>query len=409
MTENLLQKFLTYVKIYSQSDHHSDTNPTSSCQIEFAKFVKEECLKIGLTDVELDEKGYLMATLPANITDTIPTIGFIAHLDTAPDFCGKDVKPQIISNYTGDDIILNASKNIVLSPKNFPVLNTLKGETLITTDGTTLLGADDKSGIAEILTAMEYLITHPEVPHGTVRICFTPDEEVGQGADYFDTKKFGAEFAYTVDGGDLGELQAENFYAAGAKITFHGSNVHPGSAKDKMKNSITIASLYHNRIPEDEVPEKTCDREGFYHLGEFNGTVEETVLEYIIRDFDKESFEKRKVFLAQLATEWNMLYGQNTVVCDIHDQYSNMHEILQDYPQIIALAEKAMKNLNIAPKMLPIRGGTDGARLSFMGLPCPNLFTGGYNFHGKYEFAVLSQMELACQTIIEIIKLNAIN
>ena len=409
MTEKLLNRFINYVKINTESDSHSQTYPSSSVQIAFAKQLVEECKALGLEDVTLDEYGYVFATLPSNITYEVPTIGFIAHMDTVPDYPGKDVKPQIIKNYNGEDIILNAPLNVILSPKQFPVLDGLKGETLITTDGTTVLGGDDKAGIAEILTAMEYLIAHPEIPHGTIRIGFTPDEEIGHGVDYFDVKQFNADFAYTIDGCALGEIQCENFNAASATITIKGLSVHPGAAKGKMKNALTIACQFQNMLPQQEVPEGTEGYEGFYHLHEFEGHLEEVTLGYILRDHDKTRFDTRKASIQEITNKLNAQYGKGTVTAEITDSYYNMKEVIDQYPEVMQLAEKAFAKAHITPIHEPIRGGTDGARLSFMGLPCPNIFTGAYNCHGKYEFAVLSHMQLAVDAILAICELNTHN
>lgn len=407
MQQNLLNRFLKYVQINTMSNEHSTTYPSSSVQIDFAKTLVEECKAIGLSDVTLDEYGYVMATLPSNIDATIPTIGFIAHMDTVPDYPGNHVKPQIVENYNGNVITLNAEKNIILDPTQFPILKDFVGETLITTDGTTVLGADDKAGISEILTAMEYLIAHPEIPHGKIRIAFTPDEEIGSGVDYFNVQKFGADFAYTIDGGSLGELQCENFNAAAATLHFTGVSVHPGSAKGKMKNSLAIACEYQSLLPTLEVPEHTEGHEGFYHLNDMSGTLENTKLHYIIRDHNKDQFETRKQLMQSLANKINEKYGEGTVSIEIKDNYYNMKEVIDTHPEVMNLAKEAFSNIGITPVLEPIRGGTDGARLSFMGLPCPNIFTGGHNFHGKYEFAVVNHMLLATQTIIEISKLAA--
>ena len=402
MQEALVKRFLRYVKTNTMSDDKSTTFPSSSVQLDFAQTLVEECKAIGLTDVTLDENGYVMATLPANISKKTPVIGFISHMDTVPDYPGENVNPQVIENYQGGAITLNAAEGISLNPGQFPILNDLVGESLITTDGTTVLGADDKAGIAEILTAMEYLIAHPEIPHGTIRVGFTPDEEVGHGVDYFNVAAFGADFAYTIDGCDLGELQCENFNAASAKIEFHGVSVHPGAAKNKMKNSLSIACEYQSLLPALEVPEHTTGHEGFYHLHDMSGSVELSTLHYIIRDHDRDTFEKRKQTMAGLAHVLNQKYGEGTVEIEIHDSYYNMKEVIDQHPEVMALAEKAFKNVGITPVFNPIRGGTDGSRLSFMGLPCPNIFTGGYNCHGKYEFAVISHMLQATKAIIEI-------
>lgn len=407
MQQNLINRFLKYVKINTMSDEQSTTYPSSSVQLDFAKILVEECKAIGLSDVTLDEYGYVMATLPSNIETKAPTVGFIAHMDTVPDYPGNHVRPQIVENYDGQAIMLNAEKNITLNPAQFPILNDFVGETLITTDGTTVLGADDKAGISEILTAMEYLIAHPEIPHGTIRIAFTPDEEIGSGVDYFNVEKFNADFAYTIDGCNLGELQCENFNAASATLHFTGVSVHPGSAKGKMKNSLAIACEYQSLLPALEVPEHTEGHEGFYHLNDMSGTLESTKLHYIIRDHSKEQFEARKQFMQELADKINQKYGEGTVSIEIKDSYYNMKEVIDTRPEVMELAKKAFANVGVTPVLEPIRGGTDGARLSFMGLPCPNIFTGGYNCHGKYEFAVVNHMLLATKIVIEISQLVA--
>ena len=403
MQQEILNRFLKYVKVNTKSDENSDTCPSTKCQLELASLLKEECQQLGLKDITLDTNGYLMATLPSNIDEDVPTIGFIAHMDTSPDFSGEGVNPQIIK-YSGGDITLNKELNILLEKKNNDVLNELVGETLITTDGTTLLGADDKAGVTEIMTAISYLVKNPDVPHGNIRIGFTPDEEIGRGADLFDVKQFGADYAYTIDGGAIGELECENFNASSAIITVNGANVHPGYAKGKMINSILVAYEFQNELPLSETPQNTSEYEGFYHLNEMNGNVEKTTLNYILRDFFKDGLQKRKDTINSIAKQLNKKYGEGTVEVEIKDQYENMKEIIDKYPEVMEKAENAMKSLNIEPKIVPIRGGTDGARLSYMGLPCPNIFTGGYNFHGKFEFAVLSYMELATKTIIEIAK-----
>ena len=402
MQEALTNRFLEYVQINTMSNDESTTFPSSRVQLNFAQKLVEDCKAIGLTDVILDENGYVMATLPSNISKKTPVIGFIAHMDTVPDYPGDHVKPQVIHHYEGGAILLNEAQNIKLEPTQFPILNSLVGESLITTDGTTVLGADDKAGISEILTAMEYLIAHPEIPHGTLRIGFTPDEEIGRGVDYFNVEAFGADFAYTIDGCDLGELQCENFNAASAKLHFNGISVHPGSAKMKMKNSIAIACEYQSLLPALEVPERTSGHEGFYHLDHMSGNIESTSLHYIIRDHNRELFEKRKQTMLGLSHVLNKKYGENTVEIEITDSYYNMKEIIDQNPKVMSLAKKAFENVGITPIITPIRGGTDGARLSFMGLPCPNIFTGGYNCHGKYEFAVISHMLKATEAIIEI-------
>ena len=370
----------------------------------FAKTLIEEMKEIGLQDVSLDNNGYIIGTLPSNVDKEIPTIGFIAHMDTSPDMSGLDVKPRIIENYNGEDIILNPKENIILSTKDFPELLDHIGLTLITTDGTTLLGADNKAGIAEILSAMEHLILNPHIPHGTIKIGFTPDEEIGRGADHFDVEKFGADFAYTVDGGPIGELEYENFNAATARIIIQGRNVHPGTAKNKMINSILIASELNNMLPVNERPEYTEGYEGFYHLMYFNGSVEKTSINYIIRDHSIEEFENKKNLLQKVTELLNYKYG-NIVELEIVDSYYNMKEKIEEHMYIIDIARTAMEQLNIAPIIKPIRGGTDGARLSFMGLPCPNIFTGGLNYHGKFEYISVEAMEKSVETILKIIEI----
>lgn len=406
MTTNLLTRFLAYTKIHTTSDENTTTVPSTPGQLDLARELEKECREIGLADVSLDSNGYVMATLPSNTKAPISTIGFIAHLDTSPDFSGKNVNPQIIKDYGGKDIILNADLDITLSPKDFPYLKELVGETLITTDGTTLLGADDKAGIAEIMTAMEYLLANPDIKHGDIRICFTPDEEIGQGADLFDVEKFGAEFAYTVDGGMIGHMEAENFNAAGAVVTIKGRNVHPGDAKNKMINSILIANEFIALLPSHETPGQTEGYEGFYHLNDIGGDVEKTELNYIIRDFDETSFENRKIFMKNSVATINKKYGENTASVDLKDQYFNMDKVLKQNTHITDLAKSAMLAIGLTPVAAPIRGGTDGARLSFMGLPCPNIFTGGHNYHGRFEFAVVAHMEKAVETIVKIVELH---
>ncbi|MBE0068948.1 peptidase T [Thermoanaerobacterium thermosaccharolyticum] len=403
--QNVAHRFLKYVKYETTSDENSSKCPSTDGQMAFAKDLAAELKAIGLTDVSVDENGYVMGTVPSNIDRKIPVVGFISHMDTSPDMSGKNVNPQIIENYDGKDIILNKDKNIVLSPSDFPELKDYIGKTLITTDGTTLLGADDKAGIAEIVTACEYLISHPEIKHGTIKVCITPDEEIGRGADKFDVKKFGADFAYTIDGGKLGELEYENFNAASAKIIIHGRNVHPGTAKGKMKNSVLIGVELASMLPLEETPENTEGYEGFYHINNFNGDVEETHLYYIIRDFDKENFENRKNYLLNLINKLNEKYGEGTVEIDLKDQYYNMREIIEKDMSIVEIALKAIEQAGVKPDVSPIRGGTDGARLSYMGLPTPNIFTGGHNFHGKYEYIPIFAMEKAVEVILNIVKL----
>lgn len=406
MKEELIKRFITYVKIDTQSNEESDTCPSTKGQLELANLLVKELEEIGMTDVTLDENGYVMATLPAN-TDKkeVPTIGFLAHMDTATDFSGKNVNPQIIENYDGNDITLNESLDIVLSPKAFPSLNNYIGQTIITTDGTTLLGADDKAGIAEIMTAMNYLKNHPEIKHGTVRIAFTPDEEIGRGPHKFNVEKFNAKYAYTMDGGPLGELQYESFNAAAAKITIKGNNIHPGSAKGKMMNSAKIAMEFHSLLPEYEAPEYTEGYEGFYHLLSINGDVEETTLSYIIRDFNKKKFEDRKKTLEKIAQSLQEKYGKERIILEINDQYYNMREKIEPVFEIVEIAKEAMQNLHITPIVEPIRGGTDGSQLSYMGLPTPNIFVGGENFHGKFEYVSVESMVKATEVIIEIVQL----
>jgi tripeptide aminopeptidase len=401
----VVERFLKYVKYHTTSDENSNTFPSTEGQLIFARELAKELKELGLSEVEVDENGYVTALLPANTDKKIPTIGFIAHMDTSPDMCGKDVKPQIIENYDGNDIVLNKEKGIILSTSEFPELKNYIGKTLITTDGTTLLGADDKAGIAEIITAIEYLINHPEIEHGNVKIAFTPDEEIGRGVDKFNVKKFACDFAYTVDGGELGTIEYENFNAASAKIKIHGRNVHPGTAKGKMKNSILIGIELQNMLPELERPEHTEGYQGFYHLNNFQGTVEETSMYYIIRDFDKQAFSDKKEYIKSIVEALNKKYGEGTVELELKDQYYNMREVIEKHMHIVETAMEAMRSLGIEPKVVPIRGGTDGARLSFMGLPTPNLFTGGHNFHGKYEFIPIHAMEKAVEVIVKIVEL----
>ncbi|MBE3570523.1 MAG: peptidase T [Bacillales bacterium] len=405
MKKEVMERFISYVKVDTQSDENSNTCPSTPGQWTLARMLVDELKAIGMEDVTVDENGYVMATLPANTEKNVPTIGFLAHLDTATDFTGAGVQPQIVENYDGGDIVLNKSLNVVLSPKDFPELANYKGHTLITTDGTTLLGADDKAGIAEIMTAMAYLLDHPEIKHGKVRVAFTPDEEIGRGPHKFHVDAFDAKYAYTVDGGPLGELEYENFNAAAAKITIKGNNVHPGTAKGKMVNSTKIAMELHRKLPEKEAPEYTEGYEGFYHLLAINGEVEQTTLHYIIRDFDREQFNARKAKLENIVEEFRKVYGKENILLEIKDQYYNMKEKIEPVKEIVDIAYEAMKNLNIEPKVTPIRGGTDGAQLSYMGLPTPNLFAGGENFHGKYEYISADNMVKATNVIIEIIKL----
>jgi tripeptide aminopeptidase len=399
----VVERFLNYVAYDTKSDTSTGVTPSTPGQMVLAKKLVEELKEIGMSDVTIDENGYVMATLPANTDKEIPTIGFIAHMDTAPDYSGTNVKPQFVENYDGGDIKLN--ETTVLSPKDFPELTEYIGKTLITTDGSTLLGADDKAGISEIITAMEYLINNPQVKHGTIRVGFTPDEEIGEGANHFDVEKFNAEFAYTLDGGGIGEIEYENFNAAGAKIVVNGRNVHPGSAKNKMINSQFIAMELNSMLPAIERPEYTEGYEGFYMLTNFKGSVEKTEFGYIIRDFFKDSFEARKVNILKIAEELNKKYGEGTVEITVTDSYYNMKEKVEPVMHVVDTAVEAMKALDIVPKVVPIRGGTDGARLSYMGLPTPNLFAGGHNFHGKFEFVPTDSMEKAVELIVKIIEL----
>lgn len=403
---NLVDRFLDYVQFDTQSDELTNMTPSTPGQMVFARHLRDKLEEMGLSDISLDENGYLMATLPGNITDRhVPTIGFIAHLDTSPDMSGKHVKPRIVRDYDGGAITLNHELGIVLSPEEFPELLHYKGQDLIVTDGTTLLGADDKAGIAEIVSAVEYMQQHPEVKHGPVRIAFNPDEEIGQGAHKFDVERFGCEWAYTMDGGEIGELEFENFNAAVARVTFKGRNVHPGYAKHKMVNSMRIANQFVIMLPRWETPEHTEDYEGFYHLVSMQGTVEETVLTYIIRDHDRDRFERRKKELEHLARKINHEFP-GCCSLDIKDQYYNMREKVEPLMHIIDIAEEAMVSAGVKPKVQPIRGGTDGAQLSFKGLPCPNIFAGGLNFHGRYEFVPIPSMEKAMQVIVEIARIT---
>ena len=403
----VVEKFLKYVSYNTKSDEESTTVPSTSGQMILATALVKELKEMGIQQVSVDDKGYVMATIPSNVEKVVPTIGFIAHMDTAPDISGENVNPKFVENYDGEDIILNKENNIVLSPKDFPELKNYIGKTLITTDGTTLLGADDKAGISEIMSAVEYLIENPNIPHGIIRIGFTPDEEVGRGADFFDVKRYDADFAYTVDGGTIGELEYENFNAAGAKIHVHGRNVHPGSAKGKMIHSTLIANEIVNSLPQNETPATTEGYEGFYHLISLNGEVEETKLQYIIRDFDKQNFENRKKFIKDIVDKLNTKYGSGTVEIEVKDQYFNMKEKIEPVKHVVDIVFLAMKQVEVNPIMVPIRGGTDGARLSFMGLPTPNIFTGGHNFHGKYEFIPTFAMEKAVDVILKIVQLYA--
>ena len=406
---DVVDRFLQYVKFDTQSDELTNMTPSTPGQMIFAQHLEKELENLGLKDITLDKNGYLMATLPGNITDRkVPTIGFIAHVDTSPDMSGRHVSPRIVKNYDGTDITLNERNGIVLSPNEFPELLNYKNQDLIVTDGTTLLGADDKAGIAEIISAMDYLIKHPEIKHGDIRIAFNPDEEIGQGAHKFDVEHFAADWAYTMDGGEIGELEYENFNAAVAKVSFNGRNVHPGYAKHKMLNSMRVATQFAIMLPRWETPEHTEGYEGFYHLVSIEGTVEKTVITYIIRDFDQDRFIRRKKELEHLARKINHEFP-GCCELEIKDQYFNMREKIEPVMHIIDIAEEAMRNVGVPPKVTPIRGGTDGAQLSFKGLPCPNIFAGGLNFHGRYEYIPIQSMEKAQQVIVEIARLTAQN
>ncbi|MGC3977615.1 MAG: peptidase T [Paludibacteraceae bacterium] len=398
----ITERFLKYVSFTTTSDENTNLTPSTPGQMVFARFLVEELASIGLQEVTLDNNGYIIATLPANTDKEVPVIGFIAHMDTSPDMSGKNVKANIVNNYNGSDILLNEEKAIVLETEKYPEILLYKGQDIIVTDGTTLLGADDKAGIAEIVTAMEYLIAHPEIKHGKIRVGFTPDEEIGQGADHFDVQKFGAEWGYTMDGSQLGELEFENFNAAGAKVTFNGLNVHPGYAKHKMKNSMRIAMQFVNMLPRSETPEHTEGYEGFYHLTNVEGNVEQTKLSYIIRDHDRDRFERRKKEMLHLVNKINAEFGENSASIELKDQYYNMREKVEPVMHIVDLAFEAMKANGIEPIVKPIRGGTDGARLSFEGLPCPNIFAGGHNFHGRFEYLPVQSMEKAMMVIVKI-------
>ncbi|GFZ39970.1 peptidase T [Bacteroides nordii] len=403
----LVERFLKYVSFDTQSNEETRLTPSTPGQMVFAKYLKSELESLGLEEITLDEYGYLFATLPANTEKEVPTIGFIAHMDTSPDMSGKDVTPRIVENYNGSDIVLNAEDRVILSPAQFPELLAHKGEDLIVTNGKTLLGADDKAGIAEIISAVVYLKEHPEIKHGKIRIGFNPDEEIGEGAHKFDVEKFGCEWAYTMDGGEVGELEYENFNAAAAKIMFKGRNVHPGYAKHKMINSIRIANQFISMLPRHETPEHTEGYEGFYHLIGIQGDVEQTTLSYIIRDHDRSRFESRKREMAHLVRKINAEFGEDTAVLELRDQYYNMREKIEPVMHIIDTAFAAMEAVGVKPNVKPIRGGTDGAQLSFKGLPCPNIFAGGLNFHGRFEFVPIQNMEKAMKVIIKIAELVA--
>ncbi|WP_396146547.1 peptidase T [Flavobacterium sp.] len=409
--QNIIDRFISYVIIDTESDANSPTTPSTKKQLDLANLLVKELNTIGLTEVTIDENGYVMGTLPSNVDHEVPTIGFVSHYDTSPDFTGKDVKPQIIENYDGGNIVLNKEQNIILSPSYFKDLLLYKGQTLITTNGLTLLGADDKAGLTEIVTAMEYLVQHPEIKHGKIRVGFTPDEEIGRGADIFDVEKFGAKWAYTMDGSQIGELEYENFNAAGAKIKFKGKSVHPGYAKGKMINSMLIANDFINQLPKNEIPQETVDYEGFYHVVGLSGSIEESVVELIIRDHDANLFQERKNKVLEIAEGINkkfaQQFGEDICIAEVKDQYYNMREKVEPMMFIVDLAEEAMKQLGITPLIKPIRGGTDGSRLSYMGLPCPNIFAGGHNFHGKYEYVPVESMQKAVDVIVKIAELTA--
>lgn len=405
--EKVTDKFLRYVAVDTESNPDSPTQPSTNKQFILLQMLKEELIAMGIKNAEVDKYGYLMATIPSNAEGDVPAIGFISHVDTCPDAPGANVHPQIIENYDGGVITINAEKGLYLDPKEFSELNRYKGQTIITADGNTLLGADDKGGVAEIMTAAEYIMNHPEFKHGEVKIGFTPDEEIGRGVDYFDVEKFGAKYAYTMDGGGIGELEYENFNAAGAKIHIQGRNIHPGSAKGKMINAILIGTELNDLLPVQQRPEYTEGYEGFFHLMKFTGTVEEAELQYIIRDHDTELFEQKKAMLAECVDFINKKYGQEIARAEIKDQYYNMKKEVEPHYHVVDKAVKAMEKAGIKPVISPIRGGTDGARLSFMNLPCPNIFAGGHNFHGKLEYVPVQSMEKAVETILNIIQLYA--
>ena len=405
--EKLIDRFLKYVSFETTSDEESGVTPSTPGQMVLAKYLKEELENLGLQEVFLDENGYLYATLPANTSKQVPVVGFIAHMDTAPDMSGKNVTPRIVQSYDGGDIVLNAAENIVLSPSQFPELKNHVGEDLIVTDGNTLLGADDKAGIAEIISGVEYLMQHPEIEHGKIRIAFNPDEEIGLGAHKFDVERFGCDFAYTFDGGEVGELEFENFNAAAAKLTFTGRNVHPGTAKNKMINSIRVANHFISMLPSHETPEHTEGYEGFYHIIGFSGNVEQTVVNYIIRDHSRERFESRKREFQHLTNKINAEYGEGTLKLELRDQYYNMREKIEPVMYVIDIAKEAMLAAGVEPVVKAIRGGTDGAQLSFKGLPCPNIFAGGMNMHGRFEYVPIPSMEKAMKVVVKIAELTA--
>jgi len=403
----VVDKFIKYVQFDTESDTQTGLTPSTPGQMVLAKELVKELEEMGMSEVSLDQNGYVMAVLPSNIDKEVPTVGFVAHMDTSPDFTGKNVKPQFVENYDGGDIVLNKEQNITMKVSDFPDLEMYKGQTLITTDGTTLLGADDKAGVAEIMAAVEYLINHPEIKHGPVHIGFTPDEEIGQGADFFNVEKFGADFAYTLDGGEIGELQYENFNAAYAEVSFKGRNVHPGMAKDKLINSMHIMQEFAAQLPKEEVPERTENYEGFYHLLGMEGSVENSKLQYIIRDFDMDAYNIRKEKFETICKELQTKHGEESVALQMKDQYFNMREKVEPVKYIVDIAEQAMKDVGVTPMVIPIRGGTDGSRLSYMGLPCPNIFAGGHNFHGRFEYVPVDSMQKAVDVILKVVDLIA--
>ena len=405
--KNAVDRFITYARIYTESDPNNPAFPSTENQWDLAHHLVNELKEIGLSEVELDENCYVTATLPSNVDYEVPTIGFVSHIDTSPDFTGKDVKPQIHRNYDGKDIVLNKEKGIVLDSNYFDDIQQYVGQDIITTDGTTLLGADDKAGITEIVTAMEYLLEHPNIKHGRIRICFTPDEEVGKGAHKFDVEKFGAQWAYTMDGSEIGELEYENFNAASALVKIQGKIVHPGYAKGKMINAITLANKFVARMPQSEVPEMTTGYEGFFHLHTFEGKVDESSLNYIIRDHDKDLFEERKKLMLKIANDMNEELGQNLFEVIIKDQYFNMKEKIEPVMHIVDLAKQAMEDAGIQPNIKAIRGGTDGSQLSYMGLPCPNIFAGGHNFHGRFEYLPIPSLLKATEVIVRLVEKTA--
>jgi tripeptide aminopeptidase len=405
---SILDRFIRYVKIDTQSQHDSESYPSTAKQLDLARLLEKELRELGLSDVELDHYGYVTATLPSNIEKDCPTVGFIAHMDTSPDASGENVKPRIIENYDGEDILLNEEENLILSPQVFPKLLKYKGESIVVTDGTTLLGADDKAGIAAIMDAMRHLIENPQIKHGTIKVGFTPDEEVGAGVEYFDVPKFGADFAYTIDGGETGELEYESFNAAGARLIIKGVSVHPGTAKGVMRNALLVAMEFQSLLPQFDRPEHTEKREGFIHLTQMAGLVEEAQLDYIIRDHDRALFEAKKQIVRDAAAYLQTKYGEDVVELEINDQYFNMGDVLKEHPEVVELARKAYHALDIEPIEIPIRGGTDGSRLSFMGLPTPNIFCGGHNGHGPFEFLSVSGLEKSRDVIVKIAELVAL-